>query len=59
MNLGFVDEVRTSDDYILEKIKTHDVFEIGYEEKQKLTEKITSSFSMLLNKLLAKLMSPV
>ncbi|WP_235528426.1 protease SohB [Candidatus Berkiella aquae] len=59
LNLRLVDEIQTSDDYILAKIKTHDVFEIGYEEKQKLTEKITSSFSMLLNKLLAKLINPL
>ncbi len=58
LNLRLVDELQTSDDYILAKIKTHDVFEISYEEKQKLADKITSSFTMIFDKLLAKLMHP-
>lgn len=55
INLRLVDELQTSDDYILAKIKTHDVFEIGYEEKQKLSDKITGSFSMIFDSLMAKL----
>ncbi len=57
--LRLIDELQTSDDYILEKIKTHDVFEIGYEEKQKLTDKIASSFTMITDRLLAKLQQPI
>jgi serine protease SohB len=55
LKLRLVDELLTSDDYILEKIKTHDVFEIGYEEKKKLAEKIGSSFAMIIERFLAKL----
>lgn len=36
-----VDEIQTSDDFILAKIKTADVFELSYEFKQNITEKIT------------------
>lgn len=55
LKLRLVDELLTSDDYILEKIKTHDVFEIGYEEKQKLVDKISNSFAMIAEKLLEKI----
>lgn len=58
LNLRLVDELQTSDDYILAKIKTHEVFEISYEEKQKLSEKIASSFSMILDSFMAKLKQP-
>jgi len=56
LKLRLVDELLTSDDYILEKIKTHDVYEIGYEEKKKLSEKISNSFGLLAERLLAKVM---
>lgn len=55
MKLRLVDELLTSDDYILEKIKTHDVYEIGYEEKQKLADRVSSAFAMIAERLFAKL----
>lgn len=59
LELRLVDELLTSDDYILAKIKTHDVFDIGYEEKQKLADKIASSFGMITERLLAKFQQPL
>ena len=55
LKLRLVDELLTSDDYILEKIKTHDVFEIGYEEKQKLADKVSNAFTMIAERLMSKL----
>jgi len=58
LKLRLVDELLTSDDYILEKIKTAEVFEIGYEEKQKLADKIAGSFAKITDRVLAKIMHP-
>ncbi len=55
LKLRLVDELLTSDDYILEKTQTHDVYEIGYEEKQKLADKVSNAFAMMAETLLAKL----
>lgn len=55
LKLRLVDELLTSDDYILEKMKTHDVYEIGYEEKKKLADKVSNAFSMIAERLMAKL----
>ncbi len=49
-----VDEIMTSDDFILAKAKQCQVFEISYEIKQKLSEKITSGIFQSLEKRLMK-----
>ncbi|MGE3319286.1 MAG: protease SohB [Candidatus Berkiella sp.] len=59
LQLRLVDELVTSDDYILEKTKNMQVFEIGYEEKPKLVDKITGSFAKITERILAKLMQTV
>lgn len=40
-----VDEIKTSDDFILDKVKTHEVYELAYEEKQGITDKISHCFA--------------
>ncbi len=52
-----IDTIQTSDEFIMEKIKTHQVFEVGYEIKQKLIERLTSGVSTTLQKNLLKLFS--
>ncbi|MBS0289791.1 MAG: protease SohB [Proteobacteria bacterium] len=42
ISLHLVDELQTSDDFILAKAKEMQVFEVEYEIKQKLSEKLTS-----------------
>ncbi len=53
LNTKLVDEIQTSDDYILSRLPNYDVFEINYEEKQKFSEKIrqgiSQSFDFLLH----------
>lgn len=50
LKLNLVDELQTSDDFILNKIKTADVFEMSYKEKETLSEKISSGFSKMTEK---------
>ena len=46
-----VDKLTTSDDYLQEAYPTHDIFQISYTTKKKLTHKIGDMFnSMLLKK---------
>ncbi len=54
ISLKLVDEIMTSDDFILAKAKQCKVFEISYEIKQKLSEKITSGIFQTLEKRLLK-----
>lgn len=56
-DLKLVDKIQTSDDFILAKLKTTQVFEIGYEEKQKLSEKITRNILATTEKFLLKLLA--
>ena len=39
---GLVDKLKCSDDYILEKIKTHNVYKISLKQPQSLLEKLTN-----------------
>ena len=43
--LKLVDELKTSDDYLLALSDTSDIYEVGYEIKQKLLDRIASIFS--------------
>lgn len=51
MTLNLVDEIRTSDDYLLEKSKTAHLFEICYEFKKPLLSKLSGTASILREKL--------
>lgn len=50
MNLGLVDAIETSEDYLLKLNKTHEIFHLEHQKKQKLVEKLMQSASILLNK---------
>lgn len=50
INLKLIDQIQTSDDFILEKIKECEVYELSYEEKQKLSEKIASNIMAVIEK---------
>lgn len=56
--LKLVDKIQTSDDYILNKTKTHQVLKISFEKKPSLSDKISEalskSVSLTLNKLVTK-----
>lgn len=55
IKLNLIDEILTSDDLILNKAQNIPVFEISYEEKQKFSEKLTSSFMLGVERLILKL----
>ena len=40
-----IDKIQTSDDYILNKIKTHQVIKISFEKKPTLSDKLTGALS--------------
>jgi serine protease SohB len=43
--LGLVDEIRTSDDYLLKKSKQHQIVKISFEQKPSLSDKISDALS--------------
>tara|TARA_B100001094_G_scaffold333441_1_gene412299 strand:+ start:4975 stop:5991 length:1017 start_codon:yes stop_codon:yes gene_type:complete len=55
LDLQLVDTLRTSDDVILDRAKTHQVFLVEYKMKQKLADKLSKSASMLVKTVLQSL----
>ncbi len=45
LKMGLVDEILTSDDFILKKMKTHKMIKISFEKKPSLSEKISGFVS--------------
>ncbi len=43
LNLKLVDKIQTSDDYLVEKAKTSDVYKVNYHTKKRLSEKLSES----------------
>ncbi|MFI4938110.1 MAG: protease SohB [Candidatus Berkiellales bacterium] len=58
LKLNLIDELQTSDDFILTKIKTAEVFEISYHEKEKLSERIASGIVSAGEKVWCRLLKP-
>lgn len=53
LDLGLVDELLTSDDYLLEKYKNKaQIFEISFEKKQSLSEKISGALGAVISRTL-------
>lgn len=50
LELKLIDEIKTSDEYIMGLLDTHQVIRICYEAKKKLSEKIASAFSLAVRK---------
>jgi len=47
LELQLIDEVRTSDDWLLEKIKTFDVYELHYRQRRSLREQLMGGLARL------------
>lgn len=46
LNLNLIDEIITSDDYLLSRFETHDIYELGYVKESKgLVQKISAKIS--------------
>lgn len=41
LKLGLIDEIKTSDDYLLESAKTHDIFSVAFKTRHSLSERIS------------------
>lgn len=54
-DVGLVDEIKTSDDFLLEIYKEKPVFKIEFKMKQSVAEKLAGSMSLTLNNVLSKL----
>jgi len=58
LSLNLVDKIQTSDDYILNKMSTHQVIKINFEKKPTLSDKLSnalsSAFKVALEKLVTK-----
>ncbi|MCF6234936.1 MAG: protease SohB [Gammaproteobacteria bacterium] len=50
IELKLVDELKTSDDYLLEQSKTKDLYEVTYKTKKPVLSKLTSAFGKILNR---------
>lgn len=55
--MNLIDELLTSDDYIMDKIEQTEVFELTYEEKQTFSSKLLKNISVALEKSLSRLMT--
>ena len=55
LKLGLVDEIRTSDDYLLSKSKDHQVIKISFEQKPTFSDKISDVFSKAITMTLDKI----
>jgi serine protease SohB len=45
LGLGLIDQIGTSDDYLLAKRKTADIFKVTFKAKKNISEKLAESFS--------------
>ena len=54
IELGLIDEVMTSDEYVMNKAKDHEVFEIRYEPKKSLQDKFSKGVESSVDNLLEK-----
>lgn len=57
LGLGLVDEIKTSDEYLLSKAKDHQIVKISFETKPTLSDKISDVFSKVLTQILSRLMN--
>ncbi len=54
IDLKLIDDIQTSDDFIVNKAKTMQLFEVSFEVKQKLADKIANGLSLFVDKFLLK-----
>ena len=48
--MGLIDEIKTSDEYLLTLAKDHQVVKISFEQKPTFMEKLSDSFSAAITK---------
>jgi serine protease SohB len=48
LEVGLVDEIQTSDEYLMNFSKKHDVYEIKFETKKKIQDKLSRFLNTLL-----------
>ena len=53
LELNLIDEIITSDDYLLQASKVSDLYEIRYHKKKKIYERVTSSVQLMIKKILS------
>lgn len=53
--MNLVDEIKTSDDYLLERCQEHDIFKVSYRQKKNLADKIAGTASLTLSSILSRL----
>lgn len=56
LKLGLIDEIRTSDDYLISKIKTHQVIRISFEQKPSISDKLSDVLSKAVTQTLTKIL---
>ncbi len=55
--LGLVDEIKTSDSYLVAKAQDHQVIRLSFESKPSLAEKLSEAISLAVTKVLSRLVS--
>lgn len=55
LGLGLVDQIRTSDDYLVSHYETADVFSVKHHGRRRLADRVTESFAQALYRLASKL----
>lgn len=55
IKLGLIDELRTSDDYLLAKVKSHQIVRISFEHKPTLSDKLSDVLSKAVTQTLMKI----
>lgn len=55
LSLGLIDEVQTSDDYLIKKSKEHQIVKISFEKKPTLSDKISDALSKAVSLTLSKI----
>lgn len=55
--LGLVDDIKTSDEYLVTKASTHQVIQLSFETKPSLSEKLSEALSMTLTQVLNRFIS--
>ncbi|XOV78266.1 MAG: protease SohB [Aestuariibacter sp.] len=53
--MNLVDEIKTSDDYLLERCQNHEIYKVTFKQRKNLADKLTHAASMSLTSVLSRL----
>ena len=59
LELGLIDKITTSDDYVVSLFDAHDVYRVKHHSKKKLADRFSESFATLVHRIAVKLWSDV